>query len=140
MRTRERKSVCLRERERERERTIVSIVLLTYSFRLQQKYVLAELREYLDSKPVDAASVEKSLQFLQALANLFEQGFLSHDRITSTNSPILHNMQFGYSFFCAWLEHLLEQGKHYSKYVTGTTVVTFNIAGLMPTNPYQSRS
>ena len=76
----------------------------------QQQYVLAELREYLDSKPVDSASVEKSIQFLQSLACLFEQGFLTRERITSTNSPILHNMQFGYNFFTTWLEHLLEQG------------------------------
>ena len=116
---RERETERERPRERERERKeereakiiIILVVLLTYSFLLQQQYVLAELREYLDSKPVDAASVEKSLQFLQALASLFEQGFLSHERITSTNSPILHSMQFGYNFFCAWLEHLLEQGK-----------------------------
>ena len=69
MRTRGRKDGDI---EREVEITIVPIVLLTYSFFLQQQYVLAELREYLDSKPVDAASVEKSLQFLQALASLFE--------------------------------------------------------------------
>ena len=113
MRRRERERERERERKEEREAKIIIIlvVLLTYSFLLQQQYVLAELREYLDSKPVDAASVEKSLQFLQALASLFEQGFLSHERITSTNSPILHSMQFGYNFFCAWLEHLLEQGK-----------------------------
>ena len=60
---------------------------------------------------MDAASVEKTLQFLQAVASLFEQGFLTHERITSTNSPILYGMQFGYSYFSTWLEHLLEQGK-----------------------------
>ena len=60
---------------------------------------------------MDAASVEKTLQFLQAVASLFEQGFLTHERITSTNSPILHSMQFGYNYFSTWLEHLLEQGK-----------------------------
>ena len=76
----------------------------------QQTYVLVELKEYVDSKPPDTASVEKTIQFLQLLNCFFEQDLLTHERITSADCPILLNMQSGYHFFCSWLEQLLKQG------------------------------
>ena len=77
---------------------------------LQQRFVLAELHEYLDKDPADAASTERTLQYLEALNNLFEEGFLSHQQINSTSSPVLKQMEQGYKFFTAWLESLLAEG------------------------------
>lgn len=76
----------------------------------QQQYVIAELGEYLDLKPKDAPSAKLVLQYLQALQKLFEEGFLTHERITSLQSSILAQMESGYKFFTHWLESLLDQG------------------------------
>ena len=75
----------------------------------QQQYVIAELGEYLDSKPKDASSAKLVLRYLQALQKLFEEGFLTHERITSLQSSILTQMESGYNFFTNWLESLLDQ-------------------------------
>lgn len=75
----------------------------------QQQYVIAELGEYLDSKPKDASSAKLVLRYLQALQKLFEEGFLTHERITSLQSSILTQMESGYNFFTHWLESLLDQ-------------------------------
>ena len=94
---------------------LITEFMYSYSF-LQQMYVLAELKEYVDSKPTDAASVEKTIQFIQSLNYLFEKGFLTHEKITSADCPILLNMQSGYRFFSTWLEQLLEQGMYNDVY------------------------
>ena len=72
--------------------------------------MLAELGEYLDSKPADAQSVYQTLEYLKHLRQLFEEGFLTHDKIYGPNSPILMGMEQGYKFFCDWLESLLAHG------------------------------
>ena len=69
-----------------------------------------ELGEYLDSKPIDAPSAKLVLRYLQAQQNLFEEGFLTHERITSLQSSILAQMESGYKFFTHWLKSLLDQG------------------------------
>ena len=77
---------------------------------MQQQFVLAELHEYLDSVPVDAASTRLAVQYLEALNDLFEEGFLSHQQINSISSPVLSHMEQGYKFFTTWLESLLAEG------------------------------
>ena len=74
--------------------------------------MIAELGEYLDLKPTDTSSTKLVLCYLQALQKLFEEGFLTHERITSLQSPILFGMGNGYQFFTKWLESLLNQGIH----------------------------
>lgn len=74
--------------------------------------MIAELREYLESKPKDAPSTKLVLRYLQALQKLFEEGFLLHERITYFQSPILEKMESGYKFFTVWLDSLLEQGTY----------------------------
>lgn len=85
---------------------------------MQQQHVIAELGEYLDSMPRDAPSTSLVLRYLLALQKLFEAGFLTHEKITSLQSPILAGMASGYKFFSDWLDPLLDQG-------------------LIPINPYQ---
>ena len=118
-------------------------------------YVLAELKEYLDGNPADAASTSLTVQFLEALNQLFEEGFLSHNQIDSMSSPVLNKMSNGYKFFTAWLDSLLAEGKlsslprfgHVVKYVYIHVHVyivilicrsdAFHFAGLVPTHPHQ---
>ena len=78
---------------------------------LQQSYVLAELKKYLDSNPADAAATLLTVQFLEALNEMFEEGFLSHKQIDSLSSPVLLKMSSGYQFFTAWLNSLLAEGE-----------------------------
>ena len=72
--------------------------------------MLAELNEYIDSNPVDAPSVRLAVQFLQSLNMLFEEGFLTHEKIHGINSSVLARMQQGYSFFVKWLDPLIDEG------------------------------
>ena len=61
---------------------------------LQQEQVLGELYWYVhqDPRPVDADATEETWQ---ACHKLFEIGFLSHDRVSSLDSPILKNIDDG---------------------------------------------
>ncbi len=78
----------------------------------QQRYVLAELGEYLDTDPHNAESVRKTLDYLQNLNQLFEEGFLSHEKIDSFTHPVLLKMQEGMDYLTTWLDSLLEQGMY----------------------------
>ena len=72
--------------------------------------MIAELEEYTDSNPVDAPTVRVILLFLRSMNKLFEEGLLSHERITNLDSPVLMRMEEGFSFLTTWLDSLLEQG------------------------------
>ncbi len=122
----------------------------------QQQYVLAELAEYAETDPEDSASVKKTLEFLRAVNNLFEEGFLSHEAISSVSSPVLKRMEKGYSFFTGWLDTLLIKGlcMHIHDRLPEHTTPSgsrfswcylyqlllcssFRLIGLVPINPYQ---
>ena len=42
--------------------------------------------------PIDVAATSETLAYLEACNKLFEQGFLSHDRISNMDSQILRNI------------------------------------------------
>ena len=63
-----------------------------------------------DPPPADAAEVQETLAYLEACSLLFEQGFLSHDRIRNLESEILQNITKGYDYFSGWLTSLLKEG------------------------------
>ena len=60
------------------------------------------------------------LQYLQACHNLFERGFLSHEKITSMESAVLKNIDTGYKYFSAWITTLLTEGIKFSGFGTIT--------------------
>lgn len=62
--------------------------------------------------PADAATTEKTLQYLQACHKLFEYGFHAHDKIVSLDSPVLKSIDGGYQYFTSWLSTLLSKGKY----------------------------
>ena len=72
-----------------------------------------ELYAYIHQNPPpnDASTTSETLSYLEACNKLFEQGFLSHDRIRSMDSKVLKNIQDGYSYFSKWLTSILDQGK-----------------------------
>ena len=82
---------------------------------IQQTAVLRELQSYLDTDEChnrnDNQSVTQCLQYLQACNKLFENGFLSHELIRDMQSPVLLNIQEGFSFFSNWFESLEADGR-----------------------------
>jgi len=72
-----------------------------------------ELYAYIhqDPAPEDATTTSETLAYLEACNKLFEQGFLSHERVRSMDSKILKNMQDGFSYFSKWLTSILDKGK-----------------------------
>ena len=88
-------------------------VLLNLFFWLQQEQVLGELVHYAnqDPAPHDANATCETLAYLEACNLLFEQGFLSHDRIRGTNSDVIKNINRGYEYFSKWLDSILKKGK-----------------------------
>ena len=51
------------------------------------------------------------LSFLEACNKLFENGFLSHGRISNMESDVLKSINNGYRFFSSWLDQILNNGK-----------------------------
>ena len=82
-------------------------------FAMQQEEVMTELNSYITKNPVpnDAPSVKMTLKYLTACNQLFEQGFLSHEKVSATNMEVLDNIKRGYNFFSKWLQSLPDEGK-----------------------------
>ena len=72
------------------------IALPTTKF--QQELVLSELHQYTTQvpEPEDVNSVKLTLQYLEACNRLFEKGFLSHEKICDTSSPVLDSISMGF--------------------------------------------
>ena len=87
---------------------IFSVILITTA-----RHVLSELYKYCNHTPApsDTASVQLSLKYLEACNKLFENGFLSHSKIVSIQSPVLQSIQEGYSYFTSWHSNLSASGR-----------------------------
>ena len=83
-----------------------------FLFGMQQEQILGELYWYThqDSPPADVSSVSETLKYLESCSQLFEKGFLSHNKITV--SEVLENIDKGYSYFSEWLSSILKKGLH----------------------------
>ena len=92
----------------------MKVVQLLVKIYFQQEQVLGELYWYTHQEPIpsDANIVSETLQYLQACHNLFEEGFLSHERIINLESPVLKNITKGYEYFTSWLLTLLSEGMY----------------------------
>jgi len=79
---------------------------------LQQEQVLGELYWYTHQNPPpeDVTAAKETLLYLEACNLLFEQGFLSHDRVRSADSQVLANIDKGFAYFTEWLDSLLKTG------------------------------
>ena len=79
---------------------------------IQQEQVLGELHWYVhqDPPPADASMTSETLAYLEACHLLFEQGFLSHERIRNLDSEVLKNISKGYEYFSGWLTSILDKG------------------------------
>ncbi|XP_065907460.1 uncharacterized protein [Dysidea avara] len=74
---------------------------------MQQEQVLGELFDYTQQHQ-DANQVKYTMKYLEACSKIFENGLLSHDRVTDVNSAILKNIREGFKFFRSWHNSLSE--------------------------------
>ena len=72
----------------------------------------AELFSYVTDYPKEgiADGTKATLSYLEACSKIFENGFLSHHKISSLNSEALKSINDGYSFFKLWLDQIMAQG------------------------------
>ena len=79
---------------------------------IQQENVLTELYSYVNQipPPADAPSVKCTLKYLTACSQLFEQGFLSHKRVSIKEREVLVNIEKGFCFFSEWLQSIIDEG------------------------------
>ena len=59
-----------------------------------------------------AIEAECTLKFLEACNLMFENGFLSHDRVSISNKQVLANIDEGYEFFCKWLDGIYKRSMY----------------------------
>lgn len=76
--------------------------------------MLGELQWYIhqDPQPDNADTTSEVVLYLEACNLLFEQGFLSHNRIRSMDSDVLKNIDKGFSYFAEWLNSILDKGMY----------------------------
>lgn len=76
---------------------------------IQSENVIAELKEHKATLPpatLQFRATEDTIQYLTALHGIFEEGFLCHEKIESTESVVLKRIQHGLLFFSEWYEKL----------------------------------
>ena len=74
--------------------------------------MLSELFLYVNGNEESVADGLKAvLSYLEACNKLFENGFLSHGRISNIESEVLKFINNGYRFFTSWLDQILNNGK-----------------------------
>lgn len=91
---------------------------------MQQEHVLTELHHHIHQQPPpsDAVATKCALLYLEACNKIFENGFLSHDKILNMDSRILKNIDEGYTFFQNWLDSIVAKGMNNIKSDTSTHV------------------
>lgn len=79
---------------------------------LQQQNVLSELYHYVHQTPTpeDSFSAMTTLSYLEACNKIFEQGLLSHEKVSSSDHQVIINIKDGYQFFKGWLDEIYEMG------------------------------
>ena len=80
--------------------------------------MLSELYSYSHQTPEcsDSFSTKLTLSYLEACNKIFEQGLLSHNKVTSPDCQVVLNIREGYQFFTKWLDELYE-GVLHGKYI-----------------------
>lgn len=50
------------------------------------------------------------MKYLEACSQLFEKGFLSHNKVLDMNSSVLKSIDDGFTFFTNWMDQIFEKG------------------------------
>ena len=70
---------------------------------MQQPHVLAEMKEHLSTNDNDS-HLCNTIQYLEACNKLFENGFLSHHKITLRDRSVIESLDEGFWFFIGWCD------------------------------------
>jgi hypothetical protein len=83
---------------------------------MQQQSMIAALKILADrtSNAGSKASIQMTVNFLEACNNLFESGILSNEVVKQQDTTILGNMKKGLHFFETWLTNLLSDNQEYN--------------------------
>lgn len=76
---------------------------------IQSENVIAELKEHKGTLPPESPKfheTENTIKYLSALHSIFEQGFLCHEKIHSSEANVLKRIEHGLHFFTEWYEKL----------------------------------
>ena len=92
--------------------SIIAFIKLLHLLLLQRELVHFVNQ---DPPPHNVETTCETLAYLEACNLLFEQGFLSHDRIRSTDSEVIKNINKGFEYFSKWLDSILDKRMYNSK-------------------------
>ena len=68
--------------------------------------MLSAIRELAEK--TGSQSHSATADYLEACNQIFEQGILSHSKVTHHESHVLLNLKRGFTFFQSWHQHLCE--------------------------------
>ena len=91
---------------------------------------MSELHWYANQNPppLDSLKTIETLEYLTACHNLFESGFLSHEKIESLNSDAVQNIDTGYQYFASWLSEILDKGnKNYYLFISVEHIIVYTL-------------
>lgn len=82
--------------------------------------MLSAIKELANRNEEEKEEHMATLYYLRACNLLFEEGILSKTPISSASSPLLTNMNDGFTYFMQWKEDIanLKGGKHLYPYVS----------------------
>ena len=75
--------------------------------------MIAAIQEMAEKHDIFCNSHLLTAEYLQACNMMFQNGILSHEKITSTSSKALSNMEEGMKWFFKWKEELQEEPCNY---------------------------
>ena len=75
---------------------------------MQQDHVLAELKEFMASRPNDT-SLSLTVQYLECCNKMFEQGLLTHDKNKVDDLHVLESIEYGFYFLMGWCDDALSR-------------------------------
>ena len=73
-----------------------------------------ELFSYVHDNPDVAVTdgTKAALSYLESCSKMFENGCLSHSKITEINCDTLKSINDGYKFFTTWFDQIKSQGNN----------------------------
>lgn len=79
---------------------------------MQQEKALSELFLYVSGNPEQAVTdgSKATLSYLEACSKLFENGFLSHEKVDNLDCNALKSINEGFAFFTSWLNQIMDKG------------------------------
>ena len=89
--------------------------------------MIATIREMAEKKEELRETHLLTAEYLQACNLLFENGILSHEKITPVSSKALLNMAEGMKWFMKWKEELQDEPGHFQSIIMLINICSYYI-------------